>query len=189
MPDQMNRALFLDRDGVVNVEKNYVHRIADFEFVSGIMDLCACALTLGFRIIIITNQAGIARGYYTVRDYDRLTGWMLDQFSLHDVHIDRVYYCPFHPTAGLGKYKYDSYDRKPNPGMILKARKDFNLALPDSVLIGDKDTDVMAGLSAGVGYNVLLSESLPDIEDSECLHYSSLPDITAWLAGNFRQSR
>ena len=71
MPDHINRALFLDRDGVVNIEKNYVHRIKDFEFVPGIMDLCACALTLGFRIIIITNQAGIARGYYTVRDYDR----------------------------------------------------------------------------------------------------------------------
>jgi D-glycero-D-manno-heptose 1,7-bisphosphate phosphatase len=189
MPDHINRALFLDRDGVVNIEKNYVHRIEDFEFVPGIMDLCACALTLGFRIIIITNQAGIARGYYTVRDYDRLTDWMLNQFSLHDIHIERVYYCPFHPTAGLGRYKHDSYDRKPNPGMILKAREEFNLALPDSVLIGDKDTDIMAGLAAGVGYNVLLSGSLGDMEDSECLHYSSLPDITAWLAGKFRQPR
>ena len=73
--------------------------------------------------------------------------------------------------------------------MILKAREEFNLALPDSVLIGDKDTDIMAGLAAGVGYNVLLSGSLGDMEDSECLHYSSLPDITAWLAGKFRQPR
>jgi D-glycero-D-manno-heptose 1,7-bisphosphate phosphatase len=184
----MDKALFLDRDGVVNTEKNYVFRIEDFEFITGIFDLCSRARELGFRLFIITNQAGIARGYYTTTDYETLTAWMLDEFSSRDIHIEHVYYCPFHATAGIGKYRQDSFDRKPNPGMILRAKAAFNLDLPGSVLIGDKDSDIEAGQTAGVGYNVLLTPDMADTGSPGELRFSSLADIAAWLNRTFSQA-
>jgi len=152
----MNKALFLDRDGVINIEKDYVHRIEDFEFMDGIFKLCILAQKLGFKLVVITNQAGIGRGYYTEAEFAKLTDWMLDQFTARGIHIERVYHCPFHPTAGIGEYRNNSFDRKPNPGMILQAEEEFNLDLSESVLIGDKDSDIEAGRTAGVGYNLRL---------------------------------
>lgn len=151
------KALFLDRDGVINVEKNYVWRTEDFEFIPGIFELCALARNLCFKLIVITNQAGIARGYYTEADFQHLTDWMLAAFRERGIDIDRVYHCPYHPTAGSGEYRRESFDRKPNPGMILKARADFALDLSRSVLIGDKDSDIEAGRAAGVGCLVKLT--------------------------------
>ena len=184
----MDKALFLDRDGVINTEKNYVSRIEDFEFITGIFDLCSRALELGFRLFVITNQAGIARGYYTTADYEALTTWMLDEFASRDIQIERVYYCPFHATAGIGKYRQDSFDRKPNPGMILQAKESFNLNLPDSILIGDKESDIEAGQTAGVGYNVLLTPDMADTGSPGELRFSSLSDIAAWLNRTFSQA-
>jgi len=181
----MDKALFLDRDGVINTEKNYVFRIEDFEFITGIFDLCSRARELGFRLFVITNQAGIARGYYTTADYETLTAWMLDEFSSRNIHIERVYYCPFHPTAGIGKYRQDSFDRKPNPGMILQAKAAFNLDLPGSVLIGDKESDMEAGRTARVGYNILLTPDKADTGSPGELHFSSLASIAAWLSRTF----
>jgi D-glycero-D-manno-heptose 1,7-bisphosphate phosphatase len=175
----MNKGLFLDRDGVINVERNYVYRIEDFEFVDGIFDLCAKAQTHGFNLVVITNQAGIARGYYTEGDYERLTAWMLDQFASRGIRIDRVYYCPFHPTAGIGEYRRESFDRKPNPGMILRAQKDLDLDLSRSVLVGDKDSDIEAGRAAGVKYNLKLLHGLPPAPGR--LEFSSLHAIRQWL--------
>ncbi len=152
MSGQKRRALFLDRDGVINVEKNYVHRIEDFEFLPGIFELCATARALGFALVVITNQAGIGRGYYTEADFQRLTDWMLGEFRARGIAIERVYHCPYHPTAGVGEYRCDSFDRKPNPGMILKARDELHLDLNACVLIGDKDSDIAAGRTAGVGH-------------------------------------
>ncbi|HCX34359.1 MAG TPA: D,D-heptose 1,7-bisphosphate phosphatase, partial [Rhodocyclaceae bacterium] len=173
------RALFLDRDGVINLEKNYVHRIEDFEFVDGIFELCGCARDLGLRLVVVTNQAGIARGYYPVSDYERLTAWMLERFAERGIAIDRVYYCPFHPTAGIGEWRRESFDRKPNPGMILRARDDLGLDLPGSVLVGDKDSDIAAGRSAGVGRNVKLAAA--GNAAPERLEFSTLAEIAAWL--------
>ena len=87
-----------------------------------LFDLCTLSQKLSFKLFVITNQAGIGRGYYTVADYEQLTEWMLEQFTARGICIQRVYYCPYHPTAGIGEYRQDSFDRKPNPGMILKAR-------------------------------------------------------------------
>jgi D-glycero-D-manno-heptose 1,7-bisphosphate phosphatase len=182
----VNRALFLDRDGVVNVEKNYVHRIEDFEFVDGIFDLCATARDLGFRLFVITNQAGIARGYYSESDYERLTDWMLERFAERDIAIDRVYHCPFHPTAGIGEYRRESFDRKPNPGMILKARDEFRLDLGQSVLVGDKDSDVEAGTAAGVRYSVKLALSASVPREATTLAFASLQEVARWMRGQFR---
>ena len=145
------KALFLDRDGVINVDRNYVHRVEDFEFLPGIFELCAAAVECGYLLVVATNQAGIGRGYYTEEDFQRLTAWMLAAFRLRGINIARVYHCPYHPTAGIGEYRRESFDRKPNPGMLLKARDELNLDLAKSVLVGDKDSDIDAGRAAGVG--------------------------------------
>lgn len=149
------KALILDRDGVVNLDKDYVHRREDFEFVEGIFDLCRAAAGQGYRIVIITNQSGIGRGYYTEADFHALTAWMKAQFAEEGIEIAAVYFCPYHPVHGLGEYKQDSYDRKPNPGMILKAARDFDLDLSDCILVGDRESDMKAARSAGVGHKVL----------------------------------
>lgn len=154
----MNKALFLDRDGVINLEKNYVHKIEDFEFIDGIFELTKYFQDKGYLIIVITNQAGIGRGYYTEEDFHKLNDWMIDQFKQRGILITEVYYCPFHPTHGIGKYKKDSFDRKPNPGMILNATRKYNINLSESILIGDKESDIEAGKSAGVGMNILFLE-------------------------------
>jgi D-glycero-D-manno-heptose 1,7-bisphosphate phosphatase len=155
-PAPLARALFLDRDGVINVEKNYVHRVEDFEFMPGIFELCRRAGELGYLLVVVTNQAGIGRGFYTEADFQRLTEWMVAAFGDAGVAISRVYHCPYHPTAGFGAYRQDSFDRKPRPGMLLKARDDLNLDLARSVLIGDKDSDMLAGRAAGVGQLIKL---------------------------------
>jgi len=145
------KALFLDRDGVINVDRHHVHRIEDFEFLPGIFELCAAAVERGFLLVVVTNQAGIGRGLYTESDFQRLTTWMVDAFQQRGITIARVYHCPFHPTAGIGDYRRESFDRKPNPGMLIKARDDLGLDLAGSVLIGDKDSDMAAGRAARVG--------------------------------------
>jgi D-glycero-D-manno-heptose 1,7-bisphosphate phosphatase len=154
-----HRALFLDRDGVINVDRHYVHRVEDFEFVPGIFDLCAHAQAAGYRLVVVTNQAGIARGYYTEADFQSLTRWMLDTFARRSVVIDRVYHCPHHPTAGLGAYRRESFDRKPNPGMLLRARDELGLDLARSAFVGDKESDMEAGRRAGVGRLIKLADA------------------------------
>jgi D-glycero-D-manno-heptose 1,7-bisphosphate phosphatase len=153
------RALFLDRDGVINVDRHYVHRVEDFEFESGIFELCAHAQAAGYRLVVVTNQAGIARGYYTEADFQSLTQWMLDTFARRGIVIDRVYHCPYHPTAGLGDYRRESFDRKPNPGMLLRARDELGLDLARSAFVGDKESDMEAGRRAGVGRLIKLADA------------------------------
>jgi D-glycero-D-manno-heptose 1,7-bisphosphate phosphatase len=152
----VNKAVFLDRDGVINEDVGYVHKPEDFRFTDGIFAFCRAAREKGYLLIVVTNQAGIARGYYTEGDFRRLTDWMRARFLEQGVGIDAVYSCPYHPEHGLGAYKRDSFDRKPNPGMILKARDAFDLDLARSILIGDKNSDIEAGRRAGVGRLIFL---------------------------------
>jgi D-glycero-D-manno-heptose 1,7-bisphosphate phosphatase len=153
----MTPALFLDRDGVINVDHAYVHRAQDFDFMPGIFELVRSARGLGMRVVVVTNQAGIGRGYYTEADFAALTAWMCERFAEQGAAIDRVYHCPTHPTEGIGAYRIDSPMRKPHPGMLLAARDDLGLDMPASVMLGDKVGDVQAGLAAGVGLNLLLA--------------------------------
>ncbi len=148
-------ALFLDRDGVVNVDHGYVHTPDRFELVDGIDGLCRRFAAAAYRIVIVTNQAGIGRGYYSVEQFLAFTAWMVESFATRGIDIARVYYCPFHPTEGIGVYRRDSYDRKPNPGMLLRARDELALDLGASVLVGDKASDIEAARAAGVGRAVL----------------------------------
>ena len=150
-----NKALFLDRDGVINKDYGHVWRIADFELVGGITDVIEAAMLEKYKIIIVTNQAGIGRGMYAESDFKELTSHMKLLLESQGCKIDSVYFCPFHPTEGKGRYLKDSFDRKPNPGMFLRAKNDFDLDMGASILIGDKVSDIHAGQSAGVSTNIL----------------------------------
>ncbi len=167
-------ALFLDRDGVINVETNYVYRINDFVFIDGIFDLCRSAIAVGMAIVVVTNQAGIGRGYYTEAQFHQLTDWMCERFVEEGIRIAGVYYCPYHAEHGIGKYKADSFDRKPHPGMILRAKDELGLLLEDSILVGDKASDMIAARTAKVGKVVLMApphivvSPQPDLQ-ADCL--------------------
>jgi len=152
----MKKAVFLDRDGVINEDGDYIYKPEDFRFTKGIFDFCNTAQEKGYLIIVITNQSGIARGYYSEDDFIKLNEWMCGKFKERGILISRVYYCPFHSEKGIGRYKVDSYDRKPNPGMIFKAKEDFDIDLRNSIVIGDRDSDMVAGRRAGVGKLLLL---------------------------------
>jgi D-glycero-D-manno-heptose 1,7-bisphosphate phosphatase len=145
----------LDRDGTINIEKNYVHRIEDFEFIDGITELISGYFNNGYLVVIITNQAGIARGYYTEKDYQKLTNWMLAEFKKKGITISKVYHCPHHPDI-TGECQC----RKPNPGMITQAVREFNIDPVNSVLIGDKKSDILAGQNAGIGKNLYIQDLL-----------------------------
>jgi len=148
----MKKALFLDRDGVINKEKNYLYKIEDFEFIDGVFETCRYFQDKGYLIIIITNQAGIDRGKYTEKDYEILTKWMLKEFQKNGVTITKVYHCPHHPD-----FSGECECRKPKPGMLLQAQKEFNLDLKNSLLVGDKNSDIEAGLNVGIKSNYLIT--------------------------------
>ena len=155
------RALFLDRDGVINQNHGYVCEQANFDFIDGIFDVVLYAQNLKYKLIVITNQAGIGRGYYNEDQFHNLSRWMCEQFEVAGSPISKVYFSPYHPTAGVGMYLKDDYSRKPHPGMILQAQQDFDIDLSASVLIGDQVTDIQAGVAAGVGTNLLFSQVKP----------------------------
>ncbi len=150
-------ALFLDRDGVINIDKEYIYKIEDFDFIDGIFDLIAHAKNLGYLIIIITNQSGIGQGIFTDEDFQKLNKWMLDILKDNEVGIDGVYYCATHPTKGIGEYKKVDKRRKPSPGMFFEAKKNHNIDLSKSTMIGDKISDMKAASAAGIENLFLLS--------------------------------
>jgi D-glycero-D-manno-heptose 1,7-bisphosphate phosphatase len=174
-------ALFLDRDGVINIETNYVYRIADFMFIDGIFDLCRSAVAVGMAIVVVTNQAGIGRGYYTEAQFRELSDWMCKRFAEEGIPIDGVYYCPNHPEHGIGKYKTDSFDRKPNPGMILRAKDELGLLLEGSIFVGDKASDIAAARAAKVGRAVLMAPSHVTVSPKPDLQADSLLVINEML--------
>ena len=158
---EKKRAIFLDRDGVININHGYVYDIDSFEFIDGIFEVARAAHASGYKLIVITNQSGIGRGYYSEQQFHQLTEWMCNEFLNVGAPIEKVYFSPFHPTAGLGAYKKDDVSRKPHPGMIRQAQQDKNLNLRSSILIGDKASDIQAGIAAGVGLNILFGQKRP----------------------------
>jgi len=149
----MQKALFLDRDGVINVEKDYLYKIEDFEFIEGIIPLCKYYQNNGYKIFVVTNQSGIARGYYSEDDFSKLSEWMIEEFLKYGVKIQKIYYCPHHPEIS-GECEC----RKPHAKMLLDAKKEFDLDMKNSIMIGDKERDIEAGLNAGVERNYLFDE-------------------------------
>jgi len=168
----MVKALFLDRDGVINVEKNYLYKKEDFKFIDGIFELCGYYQELGYIIIVVTNQSGIARKYYTEDDFNILSSWMLQEFRNNKIQISKVYFCPHHPEI-TGKCSC----RKPNAGMLFEAKEEFNIDLKNSIIIGDKERDIEAGINAGLKECYLFDESDTVIESKAVKIVSKLEKI------------
>jgi D-glycero-D-manno-heptose 1,7-bisphosphate phosphatase len=179
-------AAFLDRDGVVNLDRGYVFRAADFEFVPGTLDAARELRSMGLALVIVTNQSGIARGYYDVEQYHALTEWMKQVFAVHGAPLDGVYFCPHHASEGSPPYRQQCNCRKPAPGLLLDAARDLGLDLQRSVLFGDKATDLQAALAAGIPHRVLLGTDgreepadLPSDGDLATARYRSLAEAVA----------
>lgn len=171
-------ALFLDRDGVVNVDHGYVCTAENFQFVEGIFELVSTANRLNYLVVVVTNQSGIGRGYYSEADFVSLTSWMISEFSRNSCNISAVYFCPYHPEFGIGRYRIDSMYRKPNPGMLMQAARDLNIDLPSSIMIGDKITDIDAGFSAGVGTLLHIGGGKIDLR---CRNIENLIEATKYM--------
>jgi D-glycero-D-manno-heptose 1,7-bisphosphate phosphatase len=175
------RALFLDRDGVVNHEVGYLHRVEDVRFVEGIFSLCRTAAGLGYRLIVVTNQAGIARGFYSEADFETLMVWMRDALRAEGVELDAVYYCPFHPEHGIGDYKREHEDRKPGTGMLRRGMREFGVELRQSVMVGDRCSDIAAANAAGLRQAFLISGTETNPCGGEYLPVDGLKEVEQWL--------
>ena len=143
-------ALFLDRDGVINVDRNYIYRVEDFEWIEGAADVIKAFNDKGWWVFVVTNQSGIARGYYTEEQMQTLHDWLVGELGKRGATIDRIYHCPYHEEGSIPRYTKDSYDRKPKPGMLIRAMTDFPVIKERSFLIGDKQADLEAAKAAGV---------------------------------------
>ena len=143
------KTIFLDRDGVINKEVGYLHKIEDFIFIEGVFEACLSFKKLDYQIIIISNQSGIARGYFTLLDYEKLTKWMINKFSKKNISILDVFFCPHSPESKCSC-------RKPKPGMLVDAQNKYNIDLEKSWMIGDKETDIEAANLAGINNTILL---------------------------------
>ena len=174
-------ALFLDRDGVINHEIGYLSRSEDVLFVDGIFNLCRSAKALGYVLIVVTNQSGIARGLYTEADFEALMLWMRSEFALRGVPLDAVYHCPYHPEHGVGDYRREHEDRKPGPGMLRRGAREFDLDLGQSIMVGDRCSDVAAANAGGLRQAFLIAGT----ETAPCpgphLPVATLAEVERWL--------
>ena len=182
-------ALFLDRDGVINVDSGYVHKVSEFVFCDGIFDVVRTANQNHMPVIVVTNQSGIGRGYFSEEDFHELTQWMHGKFVEMGSRIDHVYFSPYHPTEGINGYRKDDYSRKPHPGMLFQAQHELGLKLDLCILIGDKMTDIAAGQAAGVGCNILLQpKKQNDSDEAQSFHRinhlnDAIPFISKYTPG------
>lgn len=144
-------ALFLDRDGVINEDVGYLHRVEQFRFLPGVLDACKQMHEAGYALVVVTNQSGIARGYYSEVQFQQLTHWMTQQFAQAGAPLAGVYFCPHHPEFAVAGQAVPCSCRKPEPGMLLQAAAELELDLAKSIMVGDKEDDVRAGRAAGVG--------------------------------------
>ncbi len=151
MPQALRPALFLDRDGVLNEDLGYVSRWEDFRFTPGAAKAVAAANRAGWLVIVVTNQSGIGRGYYSEADMQALHARMVEALAADGARIDAIYHCPHHPEASVEAYRHpDPPLRKPNPGMLLQAIEEWPVDVARSIMVGDKPADMEAARRAGV---------------------------------------
>ncbi|KON64240.1 D-glycero-alpha-D-manno-heptose-1,7-bisphosphate 7-phosphatase [Komagataeibacter europaeus] len=153
MRSEHDPGAFLDRDGVINVDIGYPHRPEDFRFIEGAPEAIRQLNRHGYKVIVVTNQSGVARGLFDEAAVEHFHNHMCAELARHDAFIDAIYMCPYHPDGQVERYRADHPDRKPGPGMILRAQKDYHIDLSRSFMIGDKESDMKAAQAAGVpGY-------------------------------------
>ena len=192
----MEKIVFLDRDGTLNEEVHYLHRPEDLKLLPGVPEALSLLKKAGFRLIVVTNQAGVARGYYTEEDVKTLHRYMNSLLKGRGADIDAFYYCPHHPEHGIGPYKVKCSCRKPGTGMFEQAQKDFDVDKSASFMIGDKLLDVEAGkrfgltsILVGTGYGREIRQK--DMEEKRQPvydHYSdTLLQATEWIVREGRE--
>ena len=169
----MNKAVFFDRDGIINIDTGYVGKIEDFTFVEGIIPAMQYLQQQGYLLIIVTNQSGIGRGYYTEGDFQQLTAWMKTELAQQGVIIDAVFHCP-HTDID------QCHCRKPKPGLFLQAIDLFNVDCDNSWMVGDSERDIDAAVAAGIGNTVFFD---PDNNTTTSAQHkiSSLDELTSLL--------
>ena len=150
----MKKAIFLDRDGVINVDRGYVYKIDDFEFFHDVFSTLKYFQKQNFLIFIVTNQSGIARGYFTHEDFDKLNRYILEEFRKEGIVISKIYFCPHSPDENCEC-------RKPKPKMLLDAMSEFDINMKKSWMIGDKESDMEAGHNAGIKNLILINKKSP----------------------------
>lgn len=162
----MNKAIFLDRDGTLNVDHGYVHQIDDFQFIEGSIEALQELKKMGYLLVLVTNQSGIARGYFSEDQFLSLTEWMDWSLADRGVDLDGIYYCPHHPE-GKGEFKQDCDCRKPKRGMLLQAIKELHIDPARSFMVGDKVEDLQAAVAAKVRSKILVKTGKPVTKEGE----------------------
>ncbi len=184
----MEKVVFLDRDGVINRDKGYVHRWADFEFIPGAIEAMHQLSSRGFKLVVVTNQSGIARGYFTENDYFSLRNNINKFLMENDVNVLATYHCPHHPNGTVPKYALSCNCRKPLPGMLLAAARDYSINLDSSLLIGDKPSDIKAAKAAGVGVTFMINSDNPESNSEEGYSdyvFENLLECSKFIIANF----
>ncbi|RLM24264.1 D-glycero-beta-D-manno-heptose-1,7-bisphosphate 7-phosphatase [Brenneria alni] len=177
-------AVFLDRDGTINVDHGYVHEIDQFQFIEGVIDAMRELKNMGFALVVVTNQSGIAHGKFTEDQFMQLTEWMDWSLADRGVDLDGIYFCPHHPEQGCEEYRQVCDCRKPEPGMLISAQRHLNIDMAASYMIGDKVEDMQAAIAAGVGTKVLVRTGKPITEQGNSLAdgiINSLAELPQWI--------
>ncbi len=180
----MTPAIFIDRDGVINKDHGYISKVDDFEYIDGVFDACKAFKEMGYLLVLVTNQSGIARGYYTEDEFIALTEWMDWNFADKGVEFDGIYYCPHHPDHGNEIYRKECECRKPKAGMFNSAAEFLKIDMTRSVMIGDKGDDMRAAKTANVHTKLLVRTGKPITVEDEALAdavLDSLSDVPCYL--------
>lgn len=174
----LNRAVFLDRDGTINEEVGYLNRIDELCFVDGAPAAIARLNKARFKVVVVTNQAGVARGYFAESSVRHIHSTIEERLKIQNAHVDAFYYCPHHPTQGIGRYRVACHCRKPKPGMLERAARQLQIDLSNSYVVGDKISDLAAGYAVGCR-PILVRTGYGGESEEQFIDHNFQPDFIA----------